>query len=289
MKTYLDYPIEKLTFGEKDYPKLLTKIVKPPKQIYYRGNLNNEILDKTIAIVGTRNITNYGKQVVDKFVSVFIANKITIISGFMYGVDTEVHNKTLEYGGRTISVFGNGLNYIYPPENEKLYSQILNNDGAIMSEYKADMKPQLWTYPARNRIVSGLASIGVLVIEADIESGSIITAKLAIKQKKKVWAIPGPITSKVSNGTNKLIKDGMAILAAIPEDILGMKAKSEQLKIPELTNLETEIYTILQRESMSIDELANSINKSIIDVTQSLTMMSLRGIISEMGGKFFVS
>lgn len=289
MKIYLDYPIKKLVFGDKDYPKLLSKINKPPKQIYYRGDLNKAILEKTIAIVGTRNITNYGRQVVDKFVSVFVANGVTIISGFMYGVDTEVHSKTVEYGGRTISVFGNGLNYVYPPENEKLYSQILNNDGVVMSEYTEDTKPQLWTYPARNRIVSGLSTLGLLVVEADLESGSLITANLAIKQNKKVWAIPGPITSKVSRGTNKLIQDGLAILTTTPEEILNLKIKNDQLEIPDLTNLETEIYTILQRENMSIDEIANTINKNIIDVTQSLTMMSLNGIISEVGGKFFIS
>src|SRR5260221_7575196 len=159
MRTYLDYTIEKVLLGEKNYPKNLVKILKPPKQIYYRGALNEGVLGKTIAIVGTRMITNYGKQIVDQFVSSFVANGITVISGFMYGVDTEVHKKTIEYGGKTISVFGNGLDYIYPPENDKLYLEILESNGLVLSEYKKDTKPQLWTYPARNRIVAGLATI----------------------------------------------------------------------------------------------------------------------------------
>ena len=155
MKTYLNYKVEKISFGDKSYPKNLTKISSPPKQIYCRGDSNSGILSKTIAVVGTRQITNYGKIVIDEFVSAFTANGITTISGFMYGVDTQVHKKTLEYGGKAISVFGNGLNYIYPPENDKLYSEILNSGGLVVSEYESDMKAQLWTYPARNRIVAG--------------------------------------------------------------------------------------------------------------------------------------
>src|SRR5258708_19063345 len=288
MKTYLDYTIEKVLLGEKNYPKNLAKILKPPKQIYYRGALDKDILDKTIAIVGTRVITNYGKQIVERFVSDFVASGVTIISGFMYGVDTEVHKKTIEYGGTTISVFGNGLDYIYPPENDKLYSEILESGGLVMSEYKKDTKPQLWTYPARNRIVAGLATIGVLVIEADIESGSIITANLAIKQGKKVWAVPGPITSKVSSGTNKLIKDGFAQMATNPQDILGKGSKVEQLDIPNLNPIELKIYEILTRESLSIDEIAININENIVDITTTLTMMGLKGIVNEMGGKFYM-
>lgn len=157
-----------------------------------------------------------------------------------------------------------------------------------MSEYKKDTKPQLWTYPARNRIVAGLATIGVLVIEADIESGSIITANLAIKQGKKVWAVPGPITSKVSSGTNKLIKDGFAQMATNPQDILGKGSKVEQLDIPNLNPIELKIYEVLTRESLSIDEIAVNVNESVVDITTSLTMMGLKGIVNEMGGKFYM-
>ena len=288
MNTYLDYTINKLKFGEKDYPNLLTKIAKPPKQIYYRGDLDSGILERTIAIVGTRQITNYGKQVTDEFVSAIVANGITTISGFMYGVDTEVHEKTIEYGGKTVSVFGNGLNYVYPSENDKLYTKILENGGSVVSEYKKDTKPQLWTYPARNRIVAGLATIGVLVIEADEDSGSIITANLALKQGRNVWAVPGPVTSKVSRGTNFLIKNGFAKMAVTPSDILGKDSKVEQIKLPELSGLEAEIYAILQRENLTIDEISAGLKKDIVDVTTALTMMGLKGIVTDAGGKFYI-
>jgi DNA processing protein len=289
MKTYLDYTIEKSSLGDKNYPNLLAQIKKPPKQIYNRGSYDKKIFERTIAIVGTRMITSYGKQVVDQFVSAFVQNNITIISGFMYGVDTEVHKKTIEYGGRTISVFGNGLDVVYPPENDKLYTKILENNGLVMSEYEKELKPQLWTYPARNRIVAGLATIGVLVIEADEESGSMITANLAIKQGKKVWAIPGPITSKVSRGTNLLIKNGLAQMAITPFEILGKSIKVEQLNLPELSSSEAEIYAKLESENLNIDELAVVINKNVIEVTQIVTIMSLKGFIQEIGGKFFIS
>ena len=289
MKAYLDYKAIKVLLGEKNYPKRLAKINKPPKQFYYRGSLSSGILSKTIAVVGTRQMTNYGRIVIDEFVSAFVANGITTISGFMYGVDTEVHKKTLEYGGKTISVFGNGLNYVYPAENDKLYSEILNKGGLVISEYEKDMKAQLWTYPARNRIVAGLATIGVLVVEADLESGSLITAEIVRKQGKKVWAIPGPITSKVSRGTNYLIKSGYAKVALSPSDITHMSIKVLQQKLPELNPLEAEIYAILSCENLTVDDIALKTTASIINISSTLSMLSLKGIVSEIGGKFYLA
>lgn len=289
MKTFLDYPIKSVFFDGKHYPNNLKKISRAPKQIFYRGELNCGLLEKTIAIVGTRMMTNYGKQVVDEFVAQLVACGVTTISGFMYGVDTEVHAKTLEYGGKTIAVFGNGLNYVYPPENEKLYTKILESGGAVISEYEKDMKPQLWTYPARNKIVAGIATLGVLVIEADLDSGSLITAKLAHKMEKTVWSIPGPITSKVSRGTNFLIKDGKAKVATTPSDIIGKSRKKVRESHLEMDKVEAEVYAILERESLTLDEIAMGLRKNVVEVSGCLTMMGLKGIVSEVGGKFYLS
>ena len=176
------------------------------KTLHFRGVDPHKINKKSIAIVGSRRMTRYGKEVVDRFVSEFVANGVTTISGFMYGVDTEVHQKTIDYGGKTIAVFGCGLNVIYPPENKKLYDQIIESGGSVVSEYEDDAKPHLWKFPQRNKIVASLASLGVLVIEAGEKSGSLITAGLAKKMGKKVYAVPGAITSSVSVGTNNLIK-----------------------------------------------------------------------------------
>src|SRR3989344_1792126 len=146
---------------------------------FYRGNWNEKIFKKSIAIVGSRRMTRYGREVIDKFVSAFVAEGVTTISGFMYGVDTEVHQKTVDYGGKTIAVFGCGLDVIYPAENEKLYKEIIKTGGSVVSEYEDNAKPHLWKFPQRNKIVVNLASLGVLVIEAGENSGSLVTAKIA--------------------------------------------------------------------------------------------------------------
>ena len=241
-------------------------------------------------------MTRYGKETVDRFVSEFVANGITTISGFMYGVDTEVHQKTVDYGGCTVAVFGCGLDIIYPPENEKLYKQILEARGLVISEYKPNAKPHLWKFPQRNKIVAGLASLGVLVIEAGEKSGALITAKLAKSMGKKVYAVPGPINSAVSLGTNELIKSGNAIMATEPKDIIKIRsssASSTSLRAtvdkPKMNILELEIYKVLQIEPLDIDEIAAKIGGSVVEVGSTLSVMSLKGLLTESGGKYYLS
>ena len=267
------------------------KIGKVVKNIYYRGIWDENILKKSIAIVGSRSMTRYGKEAVDRFVSEFVANGITTISGFMYGVDTEVHQKTVDYGGKTVAVFGCGLDVIYPPENEKLYSQILENKGIVISEYEPSAKPHLWKFPQRNKIVAGLASLGVLVIEAGEKSGSLITAGFARKMGKKVYAVPGPITSKISVGCNNLIKSGEAIMATEPRDIVRVKSSFAKTSVdrPKLNGLENKIYKTLQLEPMDIDEVAAKIGGSVVEISSTISVMGLRGIITESGGKYYLS
>lgn len=265
--------------------------IKRNKKFYYRGDWDEKIFKKSIAIVGSRRMTRYGKDVVDKFVSGFTANGITTISGFMYGVDTEVHQKTVDYGGVTVAVFGCGLDVVYPPENEKLYSQILENNGLVISEYEANAKPHLWKFPQRNKIIASLAFLGVLVVEAGDKSGSLVTAELARKMGKKVYAVPGPINSAVSFGTNELIKSGNAVMVTSPSDIVKMpklKESKTQIKL-ELSNIETKIYKALGIEDLNADEVAMQIGESVIEVGTTLSVMGLRGLVVESGGKFYLS
>jgi DNA processing protein len=286
-----DFEVKKIVIGDKDYPILLAKIKKPPTRIFYRGNLNNKLFKKSLALVGSRRMTHYGQEVVRRFIPSLVSEKVTIVSGFMYGVDSEAHTKTVENGGITVAVLGNGINICYPPENEKLYVEILEKGGAVMSEYDPDQKAQLWMYSARNRIVSGLASLGVLVIEAAEKSGSLITAKLAKEQSKKVYAVPGPITSVVSGGTNLLIKTGEAKMVTNPNDILG-NTKSQTLNPKQIQNgdkLETQIMEFLSREPLTVDELAVNLNKNVVELSAKLSLMSLAGRVSESGGKFYPS
>ena len=237
-------------------------------------------------------MTRYGRDVVDKFVSVFVAEGITTISGFMYGVDTEVHQKTVDYGGRTIAVFGCGLNVIYPPENRKLYEEIIKSGGSVVSEYDDDAKPHLWKFPQRNKVVAGLASLGVLVVEAGEKSGALITADLARKMKKKVYAVPGPITSRISVGCNNLIKSGEAIMATSAGDILKIKSTtihSSPSTVHGLSPQEAKIYKVLQLEPLDIDEIAMKIEGNIVEIGSVLSIMSLKGLLTESGGKYYLS
>ncbi len=269
------------------------KIGKTIKNVYYRGIWDENIFKKSIAIVGSRSMTRYGKEAVDKFVPTFVAEGVTTISGFMYGVDTEVHQKTVDYGGRTIAVFGCGLDVIYPPENEKLYSQILENRGLVISEYEKEAKPHLWKFPQRNKIVAGLATLGVLIIEAGEKSGSLITAGLAKKMGKKVYAVPGPIASRLSVGCNNLIKNGEAIMATSASDIIRVKSREIQTsKTPnniKLSNLELKIYKVLQLEPMDLDEVALKIGYNVVEIGSALSVMGLKGLTAESGGKYYLN
>jgi len=236
-------------------------------------------------------MTRYGKEVVDKFVSELTLNGITTISGFMYGVDTEVHQKTVDYGGKTIAVFGCGLDHIYPAENKKLYDEILEKGGSIVSEYKDDEKPSIWKFPQRNKIVVGLASLGVLVVEAGENSGSLVTAKIAKKLGKKVWAVPGPINSSVSVGCNELIRSGDAKIAIDASDILGKNLLSSSpsvAEVPELTAEESKIYKALQLEALDIDEIAMKVGENVAEVGSTTSIMGIKGLVVESGGKYFL-
>lgn len=264
------------------------------KQPHFRGSDPNKINKKSIAIVGSRQMTRYGAEMVDKFVCDFVANGVTTISGFMYGVDTEVAKKTLEYGGLHIAVFGCGLNHIYPPENKKLYDEIINHGGSIVSEYDDNARPSMWKFPQRNKVVVALASLGVLVIEAGENSGSLVTAKLANKAGKKVWAVPGPVTSRVSVGCNELIKSGDAKMATSAADIIRIKirsAKSEIRNNVRLPKVEQKIYNALQNENdgLNLDEVARGLGISIEETGTTLSILGLKGVVTESGGKYYLT
>ena len=221
VKAYMLYMKEKniqiLTIKDEDYPYLLKQIYDPPSVIYIMGN--KKILSQNgIAIVGSRNCSLYGQKIA-KYLSYQLAKKgIHIISGLARGIDTFSHIGTLQAKGKTNAVLGSGLDVIYPPENEKLAEKIVESGGCLVSEYIVGTKPLGEHFPARNRIISGLAS-GVVVVEASEKSGSLITVDFALEQGKNVYAVPGNINSPNSLGTNSLIKQGAKIVTSI-EDIL---------------------------------------------------------------------
>lgn len=207
--------IKTIKIKDKNYPEKLKYIYHPPKELYILGDVS--ILNETaIAIVGCRNCSEYGKKVSYQLAQNLSREDIIIISGLAKGVDTYAHQGTISVNKKTIAVLGCGLDIVYPPENKELYKEILQNGGAIISEYPLGAKPLKQHFPARNRIISGLSD-GVLVVEARQRSGTLITVEHALEQGKDVYAIPGSILSKFSEGTNELIKQGAIPVTSIDD------------------------------------------------------------------------
>ena len=213
----MKYKVIKIDLNSKYYPEKLKNINGKPRELYCLGNL--ELLNyKSIAVIGSRNYSNYGKRAAMEFSYNLAKENICIVSGMARGIDSFAHEATLKSKGKTIAVLGSGLDVIYPKENIKLYEDIIKNDGLIISEYLLGTPPRKQNFPARNRIISGLSD-GVLVIEARKNSGTNITVDFALEQGKDVFVIPGDIYSKTSDGTNFLIKEG-AIPVTNYKDIL---------------------------------------------------------------------
>lgn len=221
LEKYLNYmsknDIEIINIYDKEYPDKLKLIYDPPIVLYIKGN--KKILnEKSVAIVGCRLPTKYGENIAKKIAYNLSINNINIISGLAKGIDTCSHKGCLKAKGKTIAIVGCGLDRVYPEENKLLFKNIINNGGAIISEYVIGTKPLAQNFPRRNRIISGLSN-GVVVVEAKEKSGTLITADFALEQGKEVYAVPGNITSFNSYGTNKLIKQGAKVVTNI-QDIL---------------------------------------------------------------------
>lgn len=286
MNKWKKWPIK--IIKKKDFPRQLKEIKNCPEKLFYRGNWDKNIFNKSLAVVGSRRMSRYGKEVIARFMPELIANKISIISGFMYGVDTESHSKCLEFGGKTVAVLGGGLDVLTPPENDNLYSQILEMKGLVISEYEANFQPTLWSFPQRNRIVAGLSSTGVLVIEAGIKSGSLITARMGREQGKNIFSVPGQINNSIAEGTNYLIKNNLAKMTLSVEEIIGNNKLVQENLFESIDPLENEIIKLLKIESLSIDDLSKKLNKSVIETGIKIGMMSLQNIIFEENGKIYL-
>ena len=283
------WKIEEIRKDDGDFPKSLKKISNCPKKLYFRGSWDEGLFRKSLAIVGSRKMTRYGREVVAKFMPDLVANKIIVISGFMFGVDTEAHRQCVDLGGKTIAVLGGGLDVLFPVENDELYSMILETGGLVISEYEKDFKPTLWSFPQRNRIVAGLSTLGVMVVEAGMKSGSLITAKLGRQQGKDIWAIPGPVILGNSEGCNWLIQNNWAKLTINASDIFGQKKIAVQENLFEGMSDKTErkILLILKNEEMTVDELAKKVSLPVSEVSVKLSLMAMKNIVEEEAGKYF--
>lgn len=277
-----------MTIFDESYPKLLKEIYDPPVILFYKG----EILDsdkKAVAVVGTRKMTSYGKLVTEKLTKELVEFGITIVSGLARGVDTEAHRSAISTNGRTLAVLGGGLNYIFPPENIELAKKISSDFGAVISEFPPDHPSLPGNFPARNRIISGL-SRGVLVTEAAEDSGSLITARLALEQGRDVFAVPGPITSDLSKGPSLLIKQGAKLVTSAEEILeeLGME-QTQVTKVKnqgnlKLNEIEMKILKNLENENKHIDDLCRELNLPAAVISSSLIKMEIVGFIKNLGG-----
>lgn len=206
------------SISETKYPKLLKEIADPPELLYVRGRGSKINLEKTIGVVGSREISPYGRMMTATLVSDLVKNGFTIVSGLALGVDTIAHETAIAAAGKTIAVLGCGIDIIYPTRNALLYQSIVNGNGAIVSEFGPGIKTDVARFKTRNRIISGL-SLGVLVIEGSERSGSLITAKYALEQGRDVFAVPGEVTNKNSRATSILLKNGAKLVESASDII----------------------------------------------------------------------
>ena len=282
-----------VTIENPEYPELLKRISSPPEKIYYKGKWDASIFENCLAVVGSRRMTAYGKQITTKLVSVISNAGVTIVSGFMYGIDATAHRAAVDVGGKTIAVMPCGIDIIHPQYQESLYNEILENNGLVISEFEGDSPPAVWTYPKRNRIVAGLSK-ATMVVEAGKKSGSLITASLAKSYKRKLFVIPGPLTSSNSQGILQLIKEGADIVTS-SEDVLAsydtIRFKSPKVLSPflSLNSFEQAVLGELQREPMKVDDLSRFIKKSAAEIGTVLSLMQLRGLLLEEGGKYYIN
>lgn len=283
------FEIKTILIEDKNYPKILKKIKNPPKILYYIGDIRAK--ENCLAIVGTRRYSSYGKQVALEIAGDLADAGLTIVSGLAPGIDTFSHRTTVERKKRTISVLGTGLDKesIYPKTNLELAGKIVETGGCLISEYPPGTRGTKFTFPQRNRIISGL-SLGTLVIEAKEKSGALITANDAFSQKRKVFAIPGSIYSSNSRGPHALIKKG-AKLVENANDILG------ELNIPSLkldfkkskgeNNEENLILEILEEESLEIEKIIEKTKLSAATIARTLAILEIKGKVKNLGNNIY--
>ncbi len=281
-----------ITVWDEEFPALLKKIYDPPLILYVKGNFD-ERDDYSIAIVGTRQPTSYGKIQTEKITEELSSQGITIISGMARGVDSIAHRTALKSNGRTIAVIGSGLDVIYPPENRKLYDEIAER-GLIISEFNLGSKPDAPNFPKRNRIISGL-SLGTVIVETGVTGGAMQTARLALDQNREVFAIPGNLGVRQAEGNNLLIQRGEAKLIRSAEDILvelELKLKpviGKNIPKPqiELNIFEEKVLAVLSNDAIQIDKIAEKSDLSTSDCLVNLLSLEFKGLVKQLPGKMF--
>ena len=277
--------VKVVTWEDEDYPRRLREIHNPPPVFYVRGSFVMED-EWSVAIVGTRRVTSYGKQVTRELASYLGRNGITVISGMARGVDSVAHESALEAGGRSLAVLGCGVDCIYPAENRQLAERMMES-GGLISDYALGTPPDARNFPPRNRLISGL-SLATVIIEAGERSGALITASFAVEQGREVFAVPGTIYAPLSIGTNRLIRQGAQPYTSPQEllELLNFEMIDEQRAVRQVFTVEPfedELLTIIRNEPLHVDEICIRCKEPVEKVSSALVMLELKGIVRQAG------
>lgn len=271
-----------ITIGDYEYPELLENIDTPPSLLYYKGDVSL-LKTKCLGIVGTRNPSRYGVDCTKSFAETLASAGITIVSGLARGIDGVAHKATLDVNGKTIGVLGCGIDVVYPAENLTLYDSVAKN-GLIISEYGLGVSASQYHFPERNRIISGISQ-GVLVSEAGLKSGSLITANLALEQGREVFVIPSALNSPRGAGSNKLIRDMQGAIVLSPNDVaerLGIHGHKEVASVMQLDFTEEQVVSALTYSNLHFDDLLKITGLGVSDLNALLTRMELMQIIKKL-------
>jgi DNA processing protein len=283
--------IEVLTWQDPAYPSHLKEIEQPPPVLYFRGTITDEDL-WAVAVVGTRQVTAYGRQVTEELAATLAHNGVTIISGLARGIDAIAHSAAIKAGGRTLAILGSGVDKIYPPEHRQMAEKIMAQ-GALISDYSPGTPPESTNFPPRNRIISGL-SMAVVVVEAGETSGALITAEFAADQGREVFAVPGNILAPQSKGCNRLIANGARPLLNA-EDVLEALDLTRNIERREVRKVvpsdatEAMLLELLSQEPLHVDDIRAQSGLPIEKVSAALTMMELKGMVRQVGGMNYVT
>lgn len=293
-----DYPVNKVTRSQMDYPQLLNKVHDAPNPLYFLGDFKPELFDKALAVVGSRAMTMYGEWVVSTIVKDVARCGVTIVSGFMYGIDALSHKVALEAGGTTVAVMAGGVDCIFPTYQEDLYWEIAQK-GMVVSEFHAPDFGGKWMFAKRNRIVAGLCQ-ATLVVEAGQKSGSLITAGFAKQYGRQVLTVPSNLNAPNCLGTTKLLKDG-ATMVTCADDILklyydnpdnyrqkSLSAVNKRLKLGVGDETSKKLVRLLNLEPLTLDQLVQKSQLEITEVLRAVTGLILLGQIEDRVGKYYV-
>lgn len=288
-----------ITAFDIDYPAKLKDLKNPPIGLYVKGlNKNIDLNFPSAAIVGTRQCSSYGENTAKSIAMALAEAGIIVISGGARGIDTAAHVGSLAGNGKTFAIFGNGLDKVYPNENRKLFEKIFEN-GALISEYPFGTHGSLWTYPERNRIITGMSG-RTIIVESPIDGGAMITAREAKNLNRELWTVPGRINEEVCAGTNKLLQDKSGVIVNIHEFIKEIYGSFGQLNFEgseqkksfsdSLSDDEKVIYSLLQRQSnLSIDNLIGKSGFDLVTVQDSIMMLESLGLVISNGGRYSAS